>query len=534
MNKWRSFGAGCTITILAALLVAGCGRSSTQDKGTQTDKAETTAGAAMEGSRDDPLEQIFRQVDELASQGATNEVLATFQAALDDPSMAGYRQPLFNGLLRFLLFTEQAESAKSRMLAACRNDAELAVGALGLVYSYEMDHGGVSNAIAWTETVLAVEPLPGEVRRNMREWNLMGYVELQDDGKVLQVVDGLVRDAPLEGSLETLSRAIDTLFEKKRTLTVEKVVQQMGRVVTSDPGTQHLLLFTSIRLQAVRGEWAALGTAMPAAADKLPDADLNRLLRHVLAAVEGAGETALADTICKGIIDGQSGKAQSFTTAGRRWVDNVMRKDPALLPERLGHLQQADFPVQQICGLYMRYFYDTISMPATVGAMKELGMRLAPLATDDETRNAIRTMVLDASFVLEDYDTSLSILRSRIAGRDEAWHTMAISKVQAHKALKENKPRDAVKYFREFMATVVAAKEETTSDPETGLVHSKAMILGRNAKRIGDILKGTTPPDETGAQKAYGEARDYFKQALEGEKDPEVIKLIEAEAAGVP
>jgi hypothetical protein len=182
----------------------------------------------------------------------------------------------------------------------------------------------------------------------------------------------------------------------------------------------------------------------------------------------------------------------------------------------------------------MRYFYDVIDEPAIIGAMKPLGSRIAPLAEDDETRNYIRTMMLDASFVLEDYASALNILTAGIAGRDAAWHAMAISKVKAHQALKDDRPRDAVKYFREFMATVATAKEDDTSDPATGVVHSREMILGRNAKRIGDILKGMQPSDTDNAAKAFAEAKGYYEKALAREQDPAAIALIRQEMDGLP
>jgi tetratricopeptide (TPR) repeat protein len=164
--------------------------------------------------------------------------------------------------------------------------------------------------------------------------------------------------------------------------------------------------------------------------------------------------------------------------------------------------------------------------------MKALAVRLAPLVGSDETRNTLKTMVLDASFVSDDYDSALDILRQGIADRDESWHLMAISKVEAHKALKEERPRDAVKHFREFMAAFSAAKDEITSDPVTGVIFSREMILGRNAKRIGDIYKEI--PDDEAATKAYAEARGYYQKALAAEQDREAIKIINQELSEVP
>jgi hypothetical protein len=522
------------IGAVAVLLLAGagCGRRTAPRAGQPGAAAE--AAAAAPAPQEDPVARILMQSDELLMNGATNEALAMLQAGLDDPALAEGRQSLFNGLIRFLLFTGQAGEARARMLEAYRNDAALAIGGLGLVYGHLMEQRDLPGVVGWTEEVLAIPSLPEEVRRSMREWNLLAYVALQNDSRVLEIAAQLVRDAPAGNAMGMLSRAIDTLFEQKRPQAVEKILLQMGKVVTSDAGTRNLLLFTRIRLMAVQGDWDALKTALPAIAAKLPDADLQRLLRLILPLAGDSGRTGISDALCQQIIEEQRGKSQSFAVAGRQWIDNAMAGDQAALPVRLDRLQQAGFPIRQVCSLYLRYFYDVIDEPVTVEAMKQFGSRIAPLAEDDETRNAIRTMVLDASFVLEDYATALGILKAGIAGRDAAWHAMATSKVKAHQALKENRPRDAVKHFREFMATVATAKEDDTSDPATGVVHSREMILGRNAKRIGDILSGMQPPDTANAAKAYAEAKDYYGKALAREQDPAAVELIRKEMAGVP
>ena len=519
--------------VLSLLLLAGCGRR-TPAPAAPAPEGATVETAAETPPEEDPVARILRQADEALMNGATNEALDTLQAAMDDPALAEGRQSLFNGLIRFLLLTGQVDEARTRMLEAYRSDAALAVGGLGLVYGHLMEQGNLAEVVAWTETVLAIPALPEEVRLSMREWNLLAHVAQRNDTRMLEIVAQLVHDAPAGNAMGLLSRAIDALFEQKRPQAVEKVLLQMGKVVTSDAGTQHLLLGTRIRLMAVQDDWDTLKTALPAAAAKLPDADLQRLLRQVLPLAGGSGKPGISDALCELIIGASRDKPQSFVVAGRQWVDNAMAADKAALPVRLDRLQQAGFPIRQICSLYMRYFYDVIDEPAIVEAMKQLGSRIAPLAEDDETRNYIRTMVLDASFVLEDYATALNILTAGIAGRDAAWHAMAISKVKAHQALKEQRPRDAVKYFREFMATVATAKEDDTSDPATGVVHSREMILGRNAKRIGDILKGMQPSDTDNAAKAYAEAKGYYEKALAREQDPAATALIRQEMAGLP
>ena len=92
---------------------------------------------------------------------------------------------------------------------------------------------------------------------------------------------------------------------------------------------------------------------------------------------------------------------------------------------------------------------------------------------------------------------------------------------------------DAIKSFRAFMAIVEAGKDNEAADPATGVVHTEPMILGRNAKRIGDIFRDQVKDAEE-AKKAYAEARKYYQEALEGKPEPEALKVIQAEMAEIP
>ena len=65
------------------------------------------------------------------------------------------------------------------------------------------------------------------------------------------------------------------------------------------------------------------------------------------------------------------------------------------------------------------------------------------------------------------------------------------------------------------------------------MMYSSDMCLGRNAKRIGDILKSMG--DEKASREAYESAEGYYKKALkELEPDTGEHKLVLEEMAMIP
>jgi len=106
------------------------------------------------------------------------------------------------------------------------------------------------------------------------------------------------------------------------------------------------------------------------------------------------------------------------------------------------------------------------------------------------------------------------------------------AKIRGHLLLQQGKPQEAVASFREFMG-YIAQEQGDQIDPVKGTRVTKEMILGLNAKRIGDILAGAA--DKEGAVKAYQEARDDYTTALKSfaETSAEYAKL-KADIAAIP
>ncbi len=506
----------------------GCGKPKSQAKDT-SDAAETTSPTPEA----DPVDALSAQIDELFWSGKTNEVVVRMDQALADPVFKPHRQRVFGVLVRFLLSVERLEEAQQRMLEACAKDIELAKGGFGLVYGHLNERGQHDAVLAWTEQVLAIPKLPAEMQRHLLEWTLGAHLALQHDAPAAELAGRILKAVPGADGTAIVERAIENAFAGGRLAAVEALLTVVADETPPRAESRDLVTVTRIRLQAAQGQWDTLADAFQAAAATLPDARLQSLLRTVAASATKAGKLALVDTLSESVVFKQGDRPQSVSVASRLWIETGMAADPTTLPTRLDALLRAKVPARQVCGLYTRYYYDVINKAPVLAAMMELGERLAPLADEDETRNLIRTMLLDGSFVREDYTTAIRLLEGGIPGRDAQWHAMALSKVRAHKAIQDEKPRDAVKYFREFMVNLAGAKDEDTVDPESGIRHTKEMILGRNAKRIGDILAAI--PDAEAAKQAYAESRDYYGKALEKTKDePEARKVLEKEMALVP
>ena len=92
-----------------------------------------------------------------------------------------------------------------------------------------------------------------------------------------------------------------------------------------------------------------------------------------------------------------------------------------------------------------------------------------------------------------------------------------ISKVNAHIALKKGDYRGAITHFQKFM-DVVMKDDEDTYDPIEQIQVSSDMILGLNARRIGDLWIKAGSAEE--AAKAYEEARQHYTKALKKFPDP--------------
>lgn len=536
MTTFRSIIA---LALGAALMsFTGCSRADKEDaKGASnatTAAASTATDKVGEGAavQEDVLGRLFASAEELYFGGDTNGAVALLAKAVDLPEYAEERRQIFSMLVRTELGAGMVDSARARMLAAYKDDPELAEDACGAVFYHYSGQGDNQAAADWTDEVLKIKNLSSTVCRNVREWNFLSHIAIGNADKVVALSRGFVDDAPADDAIRILRRGVDVLFDKRDTEVVSRILATAGRTVTSDVPTRNLLSTIRLRLSAEKGDWGMLRDSFRNSYTSFSDEELLYAMRKIQPAISKARKYDTADAIFICAITNDAQRPMSYGYAARQWVASAVATDIHDIPERIEFLTDRGRQMPDVCSIFIRHAYEGVDDVEFVNGMKAVGDRLIPLATDEDTRSAIRTAVLDFAFVLEDYDSAIKYLEAGIPGYDRNWHEMALSKVKAHKALKENRPLDAIREFRGFMAVVRTSEETETSDPATGMVHTREMILGRNAKRIGDIYASI--PDAEKAAAAYEEARGYYRQALETTTDPETVEFLKKEMGQVP
>lgn len=527
MTLTRNWALIVPLVALAFVCAPGCRRKASPAASTAEEKAAAEQRLMSE------IRQTLMDAETAFSSGQTNEAVAKVEAAQNNPQFAAYRSQIFEQLLHMLLRGGDESSARQRALQVC-GDPVLADGGCGLVYRNYREHNDLTNAVTWANEVLARTNLVASLRRTAFAWSIDDNIALGADDQALGVLSRAIQALAADESVPLSVQAVEALLAAGRLESVDRVLTLAGAMRPCPLAITHLVTASHVRLRASRGEWEALTNDFAVAALSLPDGDLDRLMRGVFGAAQKAGKRAVVDGCAEIVIFNPAvrSNATAVASATRVWIEQIMAADKDALPARLNALLRANVPIGLVTDAYTHNYYEFTERPAALKDLMAIGERLMPLAADEETRNEIKTKLLDGCFLLHDYDRALVMLEAGIPGRDEQWHKTAIIKVKAHRALENKNPREAVKCFREFMDCIRSSKDAEISDPVTGMSFTKEMILGRNAKRIGDILAGIPDADE--AAKAYTEAHALYSQALDKTKDPEARKVIESELAQLP
>jgi tetratricopeptide (TPR) repeat protein len=223
--------------------------------------------------------------------------------------------------------------------------------------------------------------------------------------------------------------------------------------------------------------------------------------------------------------------------AARGWLRAAAaRKSFPDLMARLEHIQKLPgFPPEFVLSLLDQHYLLMLEQADAVLTTRLYAfcetLRGGKLPADE--RQFLGGIMLDMSFLQGDFQKALSLVESGAVDFKEDLKRKMVAKIHAHIEMKKGNPREAIRYLREFMG-YVAQTEQEEFDPINHVRVSREMILGLNAKRIGDLLVSAGEAGEAG--KAFTEARDYYSKALTKYPDENSLenRKIRREMAAIP
>jgi len=509
------------------VLTFGCNKDTSTSGARDPDSA---AAMALEQKYRQGMEEAYQQANELFGIGQTNEAVRVFDALLENSSYEPWADEIFSEAIRIRLFAGHTDPVRDRVLAACTN-GPVACARIGLqlLLPYLNENEGAAPAFAFASSVASLPQVDAELVRQATEWRFFAALGLPDMEQAADALSVILAAFPADAADAVLTGAFEQMIAAGRWDDLETLSKQVASAEGDRENRTHLLLTSSIRLAAGRAQWDAAQDLFKTAAETLPDAALQNLMSQILPAARRAGRLDIVDACAEAVIFQPGGKA-AVSQAARHWAESAMATNRAALPRRLEALLNAKIPTPVVSALLIRFFYDLIDETAVLKQLIPIANQLL-IGANEETVKTLKTMRLDGAFVLEDFDLAESYLEAGVPGRDASWHTMALCKVKAHRALKANKPREAVEHFRMFMTCLGDLAEADTYDPTTGVQHTPDMLRGRNALRIAEIL--ATIPDAEAAAAARAEAAAYYKKALESVTSAESREAVRKEAGNL-
>ena len=459
-----------------------------------------------------PIYDFFSKIDALFSSGDTNAATKAFFDADDDPALAPFEEIVRGSRLRFLLFTEQIELAKSTYLAELRTVPDKVSASRDIVYGYLLETGRPDEALDWARTLLA-QDLPSEMRFAATDWVSTRLLAAGDAAGSLAVVTNALATFPPAEIGPFCSRIAVGALESGSSGFATAVAAAMREAA---PELAPAADAIDLRVLAAAGDFAGVAAKLPLLVENGSDLELLQALRYAVGRARHAGEFAAIDRMTAAVVlDERFARLPRTLRYGAgEWAGAVFEgpsPDPAAFPPRLSRLlAMSALTPSALSSIYTDHFYDVLDDKDVLRETHRIGKAIRAQLADPAERSLLSAYDLDAAFMLEDWDEALRLLEEGIPDRDASWHDMAKTKIRAHKALAAGDRAEAVRLFEAFVERL---PDEDQPDPVTGIVHSRLLVTADNKARIGDIWRDG---GETGnALAAYAEAAQFYEKALE-------------------
>jgi tetratricopeptide (TPR) repeat protein len=493
------------LAVLACLLVAGCGTRSEEKP--EAAVAEAPEAAAV------PEQSIMDRARELYFQNDREGALALVEQGLADPLSADEYTALFRSMLELLLIMDRTEDAQQRFLGILGVNDAVATVSYGMIESKLQDEGEL--LLAWLDQLQAQPKLPAALRDRVFGDRVLTLARLGRSGNVLALVPEAVERFGAAGMLPLFKNPFSVLLGNGDLDAAGRLLDGVEAAAAGVGETAGFVLAGRLSILAERGDWETLTQQMEARGAELGDAALRQVLRGAVDRADAAGRRDVSERLARYVLTSCGQAEGSCRAAVGVLVDHAMLAGGIdAVVTTLSDLRRDGIPLAYLEQPVNQHFYDTMQKggaEAREAMLQLVEALLASLPASDRKIEQFRGLLMDGAVMNDDYRRALAVLEGGFRADDKDWHAMALNKVRAHLALVEGRPEEAVRRFRAFMDHVATWTTPTT-DPSTGLRHTREMSLGFNGKRIADILASMNEAEE--AAKMYAEARRHYEAAL--------------------
>lgn len=348
------------------------------------------------------------------------------------------------------------------------------------------------------------------------------------DGRLhaaLDILPKCVEMLSVDASYSAIAGFLTQLLKGRQYDDLQRTIDYLRNMFPNHAGLQELCTTTEIEYLLATARFDKAVTLLTTESRELSDANLARVTGRLLAKGRSKANLAAMERLCEFAVSRIQGKRRTLDAVAARWVSLAQKQNKMdVVPLRLSRLMAAGATPAVVARSYTTAGNRVLqrSDKAVLKQMMQIGQSLSSRLRNRDDRVDVARLMLDYSCILEDFGASLSLLRICYQDDLEGDEYLRMSnKVLAHKALKEGRPDEAVRRFRDFMESAKTWKSGQY-DPSTGETVPVDAILGLNAKRIGDIL--TKAGNKKAATAAYAEAKTYYQAASSKVKDGTIWK----------
>ena len=479
------------------------------------------------------LDELKARAATMLQQGDTNSAINVLMVCNEKSLQQNADE--FNTLLNALLAVGNLAEAERIYQDAIAQRNGLDRSYYNSLHQYYVNQNNAQAMLEWIAS-LQTKALPPDLRVQAFAWLFEASRMVGPVSRVTDLVPVCITNFDASTSRGLLTGVITAYDSAGDQALANKVLDAIESTARLQAELRLLVTCQRVNLLFSTAQWAKAEKLFQKEAKILPDGELAGCFQYARACAIRNNQFDLLDRLCAWILKEQKQKPATWQAAASAWLESAkIRKSVADIPVRLEALMQMGCPNNILASYYYEYWDVVVKecKPADVVALLKFSERLSAVIPDEQNKEMIRVRTLDSYFILEDYERALVLLEKPLPDMEGADHANIINKIKAHLALQKGNKKEAIERFRTFMETVKTCASKPQIDPLTGLVNTKEMCLGLNAKRIGDILSSMNDARE--ARAAYLEADGYYadaqKEVRVNSPESEYIKVRLAELA---